>query len=408
MKSVNKTHLIRHTISMPFIICSFLYGSVVHSEGEVTPYFSITTLSDNNLYRLDDKVDENSLAAGVSKSDSIYQTKVGVDLDWKISRQQFLVSGALTDSRYDKNSQLDNLGQKLNAKWNWVVGSRFQGVASYQKDISLTSFSDTVDFQKSELTVDSLSFSGFWNYHPSWRVGSGIVKRDSTYDTEARAIYNRETLTTNFDWDFLAETGSRIGLRLQTENTILPNRIVTEDSLIDNEYQQDSILITSFWNFSQKSRINANFGLVSRNHQSIQERDYDGINANFKYSWSPAARFLLSLEGFRRINSTDDILASYSENTGFKVNSVWSYSEKIRLNAGFDNELRDYSGQTGLIESLSSTLKDNYSNMSLGLIYKPHRTFNFGLGYNKSLRDSNGILRDYTSDSVSLNFTLKL
>ncbi|MEA1989580.1 MAG: XrtB/PEP-CTERM-associated polysaccharide biosynthesis outer membrane protein EpsL [Pseudomonadota bacterium] len=378
----------------------------LYAEGEVIPFISLTTVSDNNLYRLDNSIDEDLLS--VSKSDTIFQTAVGLNVDWKVSRQSFLFKASMVDSRFDKNSQLDNLGQNLSAKWNWLFGSQFKGVASVDHNVTLSDFANTTSLQKSERTQDRVNLTGNWRYHPSWQVGLGLNTYDSFYDTVEREVSDLEQVVTSLNWDYLSKTGSRLGLKLQSTNGELPNRVVTEDSFIDNEFDQNALLISALWISSGKSRFDIDFGLVTRKHPNISERDYDGVNANLKYEWFPTGKLLFVAEGYRKVVSSEDLLASYSENTGVKITSAWLFSDKVRLNANLGSEKRGYSGQTGFIDGLESTLEEQYDNYSLGLQYQPHRNFDLGLSYNRSYRDSTRELRDYSDDLISLNLTINL
>lgn len=381
---------------------------VSYAEAEVTPFVSITTVSDSNLYRLDEAVDETQLSDGVSKTDTIYQTAVGLDVNWKVNRQKILLNAFMVDSRFDKNQGLDNLGQSLESRWDWLFGSHLSGVLSYDREVTLSDFANTSETDKSERTQDRVNATARWRYHPDWRIGVNLRGYNSSYDTQARSAFDNEVTSKSIELDYLANSGSRLGLRLQTVDGRLPNREVTGSSFIDNRYEQNSVLVTALWNISGKSRFDADFGLVSRRHPNIVQRDYDGVNVNLKFDWFSTSKLVFSAELFRKIVSSEDLLASYSENTGVNVSTIWSISDKLSLNAQVATENRDYSGNTGFINGVESTLEERYDSYSLGLRYQPHRNFDIGLSYSQSSRDSSRVLRDYSADIVSLNLTVKL
>jgi len=376
--------------------------------GEVTPFLSITTVKDDNVYRLDGLLDEESLSDDVSKSDTVFQTTVGLNLNWKVGRQEFVVDSYMVDNRFDRNSQLDYLGQSIQGRWNLGVGNNIKGSVVAGHEVTLSDFANTDVQTKSERTQDRINAIGNWRYHPDWQIGLGLNVYKSTYDTPERAVSDREQLATSLNWDYLANSGSRIGLKYEVLTGDFPNREITESSFIDNEFDQNSVLATVLWEVSGKSRFESEFGLVSRRHPVISSRDYEGVNALLKYNWYPTSKLLVSIEGYRKVLSSDDLLASYSENTGLKLSSVWAVSSKTRVDVKANTETRDYSGQTGVIEGLDSTLEETYNNYSVGLSYEPHQNLNLGVNYNKSDRASSRILRDYNSDMFTLKLTINL
>ena len=386
-------------------ICSIALTSPVFAEGDVAPFLSITTLSDNNLFRIDSG-EESTLADGVSKSDTFYRTAVGLNVDWKVSRQAFLVSASLLDTRYENNTQLDNLGKNLSARWNWLIGSRLKGVLSANESISLSSFEDTNVQEKVERTTQTLNGNANWRYHPDWQVGFAVRSYDSSYDSELRSFSDLTLLTTSLNLDYLVKTGSRVGLKLQNEQGEFPNRL--ESAFVDREYTQNAFLMTTVWVVSGKSNLNSELGFVSRKHPDITERDYNGFNATLRYNWSVTGKVNIFTEAFRRIASTEDLLANYSENTGAKLRAQWALTDKVTFSGNLTRETRDFSGQTNLVSGLSSTLEDRYTNKSIGLKYEPHRNFDIGLNYTQSARDSNALLRDYSADLWSLTLKINL
>lgn len=373
-----------------------------YAEGNIKPYFSITTLNDSNIYRVENT---DLLASDRTADDTIYKSALGVDVDWNLSRQVLSFGVGLVDNRYKNNEQLDNLAKKMNANWNWVVGSKFSGNLAANQSVSLADFESLDGFETSERTSSVFGFSGGWLFHPNWRVGVGLDISDSSYDTSGLQFLDLKQTTTSLNLSYLAGTGSRIGLLLQTTQGELPNRVVTEVSTIDNEYTQNVFALTTLWNVTGKSNINARISLVTRAHPNIPQQDYQGTNASLSYAWTPTGLLRFNLEAFKRIASSEDVIGGYSENTGFNFSTNWKVSGKVSVRAKVGRENRDYSAQ-----SLDNTpsLDDIYNNQSLTLNYKIHRNFDISMSYSKKQRESNQTLRDYDADLLSLSLKVNL
>ena len=381
-------------------LVGFCFSSGAYSEGEVTPFASFTATSDDNLYRLN----SSSNPVGLSKSDVIYQTAAGVSVDWRLSRQEFALSGSIIDSKFKNNNQLDNLGGGVNGRWNWVIGNRFSGVISASESISLPNFEETVSQEKTKRTTRNLSASGNWRYHPDWRIGSTFSAYSSDYDSISRKNSDFKKAIGSVNLDYLVSSGSRVGLKVQTEKGEFVNRVNTVTN--DREYTQTAFLLTTLWNISGKSDLVAELGHVSREHPNITERDYSGLNASVKYNWSVTGKLDVSTEAFRRTDSTEDVSATYSEDTGVKLGLSWALTEKLMVSGSASKGKRNLSGQTGII--LESTLEDRYSYRSVNLNYSLNRNIDVALGYSHNSRDSNRLYREYYSNLWSLSLKVKL
>ncbi|VAW47064.1 hypothetical protein MNBD_GAMMA04-2115, partial [hydrothermal vent metagenome] len=101
---------------LAFLLISGIFSSPVVAGDRFTPYVNFSVVKDDNLYRLDS--DDN--VSGISKEDTIYQTKAGVAVDLMLSRQQVLADVSVTDNRFENNSNLNYAGQAVDLKWNWL------------------------------------------------------------------------------------------------------------------------------------------------------------------------------------------------------------------------------------------------------------------------------------------------
>ncbi len=383
-----------------------LLPGLVQAENTLQPFVSITTVQDNNLYRLDSSVDETSLPSTLSKSDTIYQTAVGLNLDWTVSRQQFVVNASMTDSRFDKNENLDNMQQNLNARWNWLVGSHVTGQLGASHKSKLADFGNTVTLDRSIQTTQNLFLNSNWRFHPDWQVGFGLAENELNYDSQEQKVLQQEDSIQSVNVDYLANSGSRVGLKFIQQDSKQPNAIIPESGSSTSEFEQQSMLLTTLWAVTGKSKLNGEVGMVSRHYKNQSTSNYDALNFKVDYDWVATGQLLVNLGAYQRATDSQDELSSARETTGVNLSANWLFSDKVTFNSRLNQSVSDRYVTTGLVTS--DTVKEIYSGYSLGVSYQPHHNFDIGLNYAKSQRESEQLLRDYDADSITLSLTITL
>jgi hypothetical protein len=97
---------------------------------------------EDNLFGLSD--DTNTLAAlGKSqRSDQIYTTNAGIQLDKSYAQQQFHLDASVLDNRYKTYSNLDYTAFNYRAAWLWHLSPYISGTLSADQQQVLNSFAD--------------------------------------------------------------------------------------------------------------------------------------------------------------------------------------------------------------------------------------------------------------------------
>ncbi len=390
----------RQLSTLAFLLISGIFTSAVNAGGEFTPYVGLIVVKEDNLYRLDPDFDLNALASSISKEDTIYQTKAGLALDWMLSRQQLLADVSIIDNQFENNSNLNYTGQKVDLKWNWLVGSYLTGQLGWKQEETLNDFSNTTTQNSSKKNQQTLNFLGKWRYAPDWEMGVKLSDYDLSYDLQALQLSDRKSVKKALFWNYITHAGNRVGMTLQREDGEYPERELTALSVIDTNYQQDSVLLNVIWQVTVKSKLSADIGWNARTHPTLVARDYDGFNTRLSYSWFPTAKTMLDLKLFRQLQSSNYVDATFSENSGYVLTGVWRMSEKVSFNAMLKDESRDYVGQV-------NGFKERYNSVAMGVNYEPYSMLGLSLSLNQSTRDSAQLLRDYVSQSIMLGVNVK-
>ncbi|VAW48585.1 hypothetical protein MNBD_GAMMA03-849, partial [hydrothermal vent metagenome] len=336
----------------------------------------------------------------LSKEDTLYQTTAGVAVDWSLSRQNFLLDAAIVDNRFDQNSNLDYVGQTLDLKWNWVVGNDLTGSVGFVQKITQNDFSNTASQETSKKEDGTAQFLAKWRYARDWELGVRLSDYALNYDLQALKINDRKSVKKTVFINYISHSSNWMGVTLLQEDGSYPRRNLSSSSVIDNKFQQNSILLNMNWRVTGKSRLQADVGWNARTHPNISSRDYDGLSVKAVYSWFPTGKTMVDVSLYRQLISSSYRDSSFSESTGYSLGVSWRMSEKVSFSGTIKDELRDYLGQ-------ESSFKERYSWITLGASYQLNTMFNVALQFNQSTRDSTQVFRDYGADSFVLSLNLK-
>ena len=390
-----------HQLSiLAFLLISGIFSSAVNAAGDFTPYVDVTVVKDDNLYRLDSDLDLSALASPISKEDTIYQTKAGLAIDWNLSRQQLFANISVTDNQFANNSNLNYTGQKVELKWDWLVGSYLTGQLGWKEEETLNDFSNTAAQNTSKKNQQTLNFLAKWRYSPDWEMGVKLSDYDLNYDLQALQVSDQKSVKKALFWNYITHAGNRVGMTLQREDGKYPGRELTAFSVIDPKYQQDSALLNVVWQVTVKSKLSADLGWNARTHPTLTARNYDGFNAKVAYAWFPTAKTMVDINLFRQLQSSNYVDATFSENTGYALTGLWRMSDKMSFNAQLKDETRDYVGQV-------NGFKERYNTVMAGVTYQPYTMLDVSLRLSQNARDSTQLLRDYQSQSIALAVNIK-
>lgn len=371
-------------------------------EGDVIrPYASATYLYDDNLRRFSSK-EQALVSTGSSKrADTMVMTEVGIILDKKISQQVFYVDLSVNRSRFDRNSEMDSSGRELTAKWNWHVGNRWQGNFQGYHKKSMVPFADfrvASGLGLNLKTEDRLTADAIWKFHPRWQTRLAFVNYKIEYSAESQQTANLDEDSQEFGVDYLAPSGSKVGLLLRHADGKRPVDQLFFGVPVNNDYSQDEIKLNADWIIAGKSRVQFLGGMVRRNHKEFSERDFQGFNARANYNWMPTGKTNLNLTAYRENNAQSFVTSSYTLNRGVSLRAGWLAREKVTIQGSISYEKRDFVGD----EIFGQNRSDKDKNYAIALIYKPTLSFLINASLVHSTRDSTTEFFEYKSNSISL------
>jgi len=376
--------------------------SAVAAEGDTfTPYVFASMTHDSNLLRL------NGAATTSSTADTLRQAGAGLNADWKISRQQILLTAAVNENRFDRFSALNYRGRDLHGTWNWRFAEHFSGDIGYSNNLAIGSFA----YQQalvSNLRVQERSFvDGFWSFHPNWQVGVGASRNKLSYPDVTQRFLNREENVWETVAQYLSSTDNKVGIKLRETNGTYPNQPVDFVNMLDSGYLQREVLAFIDWKDGAHNELQGQAGTVQRRHEHFSARDYSDINARGTYSWLASSEVTVNVSGWREIWAYDDLATSYSRNRGLALEPRWMPYSTLTISARFQHEQADFLGDPGILPFMT-TRRDTIVTRNFAITYEPAPRYSFKMSIGDDKRDSNESIFSYYSRIASVSATLQL
>jgi exopolysaccharide biosynthesis operon protein EpsL len=363
------------------------------------PYLATSINYDDNLLRLSDA----ELAGSDGGSDT-YKTVIGgVLLERPIGRQLIKAQAKFSRVTFNRYSQLDYSGKDLSAEWKWQVGNHFDGHLGGIYVQTLAPFSDFHDDEKNLRTKRVEYADGDWRFHPSWQLHTGFRREEYTYDLTTQRINNRKEDRSEAGIDYLASSGSKVGILLRQVKDTYP----TQSSTAGNDFQQDEINLNVYWALSGTTNVLFVGGHVNRKHTNGDTRETGGTNGRLIANWQPLGKVQFTGMAWREFGAAENTVVQSALSKGASIAATWNATAKIKVQALLSRENRDFTPLSGLVDITG--LSDSTNIANLGLTYHPWRNGEISINAFHTSRDGSvsAGTTTYSSNGASLNASVQ-
>lgn len=366
------------------------------SEDDIfKPYVAAELLYDSNLFRLDKNLDpDNSI-----KGEFIKTINAGIEIDWKISQQQFLIKADINQNWFQTYEELNYFGWDVRGEWNWKIGSDWEGILAYSNSQTLGTYNQINRVIPNLNNFVTYEASAGYLFHPSGRIRLGFFRTENKYKAESRQISNLTENNAELNLELLSPSGSVVGIRVLATDGEYPNRQFTGSELLDQNFLRMDYAVTYNWIWSSKTRLYGRLGYTQQDYDVSSNRNFGDVTMQFNVSWLPTEKVTVLFTGWREIRPIEDILASFNLSQGLLINPRWELSPNIHMSTNLSFEQQDYQGVLGV----DNERTDNIGKFLYNFVYQPFQntTFDLLLGY--EIKHSNRALRSYQSITTGLN-----
>lgn len=368
----------------------------------IHPFASVTYTHEDNLLRLPDGA---ALSPGQQRDDNLRQAVAGVQLERPIGRQVLTAQAKVSRVTFSHYDQLNYNGQDFSAALQWHLLEHFDGHVGGSYAQTLTPFTD---FHSSErnLRVQRHEYvDGAWRFLPSWQVRAGFIRDKFTYDLLAQRLNDRTEDLAEVGFDYLASSGSRIGLVSRELRGRYPNQRSFGSVAIDEGYKQKELKLNIYWFLGNTTQVQLLAGRARREHNFYTVRDTSGVDGRVTASWNPTGKLRFTAATWREFSAVESSVVSSSLNKGASLNAVWNTTAKIAVNGALRRDKRDFSAAGGI--ALPVDLTDTIRSASVGLTYNPASVMQFGVNVFTEKRSGSPFLGSgtYKANGMSLTAT---
>ncbi len=224
-------------------------------------------------------------------------------------------------------------------------------------------------------TLERQYFDAAWRLHPSWRLRGGVSHFKLDYEQPGPQVSGRTVNDGEFGVDYLARSGSSIGLQYRRAEGDFPFSP-------PNNYSQDELKARVDWKLTGKTDLLFLGGWVQRDHDLSPASDFSGFNGRVNATWRATGKTTINASLWREIGALDDLTAAYSLNRGIGLGAGWEITRQTRLDAYYQHEKRDYTPG-------NLARKDSIDYASLQLTYYPIRNLRLQASVYHTDQDSN-------------------
>ncbi|HSN78365.1 MAG TPA: XrtB/PEP-CTERM-associated polysaccharide biosynthesis outer membrane protein EpsL, partial [Anaerolineae bacterium] len=309
----------------------------------------------------------------------------------KPGRQRVLASAAKSQVRYSHYGVYDNDPYEYRLKWDWKLGSHWQGEIGATQSEEQSSFENFDVPIKNQITRDNRFASAEWQFHPRWHVGLRAAAFESENSSLLRAPLDHEFTSVAATLGYTTPMRNEVRGQLRRMEGEYPNDPI-------RPYTQTEYNLLGDWNVTGKLAARGRIGYVQRENDVLTERDFSGLTGRLSADYLASGKTTLTAAIYREIENAYESFASYLINTGGSLGAEWTASAKLTVRADVSFENRVYEG--GFVTLIGPQRDDDTLAGSLSLTYAPVPMATFDLGVQAGRRDSNIDVASYTFHAV--------
>jgi exopolysaccharide biosynthesis operon protein EpsL len=362
------------------------------------PYVSNTVTYIDNLFYTSTSP-RAVLPSGYVRDDVMNQATVGSAVNYALGRQLFKLDLSVTDNRFVNNTFMDNISSNNRAAWNWHLGRQLSGEVGYAYTRAMGGFTNTNYYGLNIITTNNAFANLNYTWHPRWKARANLNWQEYSNSASQRKILNQQIATALVGLDYMTPSNNSTGLQYSYTDGKYPDRTLGTGTLFDNKYRQHSVNGLLTWKIAEKTRFVGNVGYLVRQNPDYSQRNFSGPTFDLTLSWTPTAKIMVALNGFRRLTSYADVTDNFIIAEGLNVSPIWQFSPKLALTAKFTWQTWDYSGDPGIVTTTAlSHRHDTITNGQVSLVYTPVPNAEITLGYMGAKRDATNTLNNYPYD----------
>jgi len=394
---------------------SFVYGTVslamlsasMHAGADglldIKPYVAATATYDDNLFRVSGADEAQAVLGTDVMSDTVRRADVGIDADWKISRQHLLLALNLNRSRFNRFNFLDNNGNSRKLAWDWTIGSHLGGEMSASESKSISGFTEVQNPVRNERSSKNKLIGINWDFHPRWQLHAQREEFEYENSLASYRSSDKEEVAHDAAIQYTTPSGNRMRLSAREVASEYPERDVFSAIVFGNSNRQLDKALNVAWQLDGKTRVNGRLARIERKYEELSQRNVKTWAGRLGADWQPAGKTTLSVSAVRDIYAVEDIAATYVRSDALSVSPAWAATAKLMIQARASYEKRSYQGDPGFLLGAAPQRVDKLKTAILTVSYALHDKVRMQMSWQKESRDSSIANGGYLAGTLSAN-----
>lgn len=367
----------------------------------IHPFVALGYTYDDNLLRLPENFPVEQ------RSDRATQAQAGILFDRPIGRQRLTGRAKVSRVTFDHFDELDYNGKDFGADLAWQLGNRWSGNAGGAYVETLTPFSDFHVSERNLRRQRTKYLNGAYRFHAYWQVRGAFVRNQFDYELPAQRINNRTEDVSEAGFDYLARSGSKIGLVARHLKGSYDNERVFAGTRFSNDYSQDELKVSVNWLLSSITQVQVLAGYAKRKHAEFYGGETSGANGRITATWAPFDRLRFNGSAWREFAAVESSVVTSSFNKGVSAGATWDVAAKVQATATVRRENREFEQSPGIV--FTGDPRDRLHGATLGLTWLPRSAVQVGVTAFRDSRSGSPLVgsSDYRAKGASLNVSVQ-
>ena len=334
-------------------------------------------------------------------TETVLRAGVGGRKDTYIYGRQLLrLEGRVDGYKYDKFSDLDNVGYSALGEWHWELGNDLSGVLGanrrkYQRDLA-----------QLQRPVQDMITQTNYVANAAYRLGSSFRVRGGAeffeYQTAFTAPGNVQTATGILGLDYVTALGNTFGIEYRQSHGDAPVPLQAAALFPDNTFRERTLAFTTGY-VSPFFRLGGMIGRTKRDYSAVAAEDFEGNTWRATADWLVTTKTALGFETYYLPQSLIDLAASRVVVRGVAFGPGWAPTAKLNFSARIMREKQDFSGDPIVNIGLTPLDLEIVRNLRLGAYWEYNRQIHWQFAIDHGERESNVVGRDFKYNALLAN-----
>ncbi|MES2840076.1 MAG: XrtB/PEP-CTERM-associated polysaccharide biosynthesis outer membrane protein EpsL [Pseudomonadota bacterium] len=377
------------TIWVPaLLVCGALGTATAQETDGLTLRAGYSLQRDDNLFRLPDGVDPQTVLGRPSAAESVGIGTLGMSYAHNYSLQRLELDVSLMDYRYRTYSRLNLLATNYDVTWRWALTPRFRGTLTAERDESVNSFDDTSVLTRGNQRVRRYEgFDALYELDGVWRLVAGV---QSTRNQNEQPLIGEDSYVSrsaDVGLRFDARSGSSVTARLRNGSGNTTTGAGVPAPLRDPDFNQREQVLDIRWLLTEKATADLSLVRIDRTHARLATRDYSGTNSALSLRWAATAKTQWTLQWASDLSSYQTTNASFARTDRITASHVWQIAARTSLQASVSESRRRFLGPPP--GQIPDPQRDTTRDASLGLRWNATRNIALNASVQHTQRSSN-------------------